>query len=75
MEFEWNFARNCAKNGFFFQNNSVGNSLICPRTSQQTTVPLNYSQSIQIFIGPSDGGTIISSSRCPTVLYQRLTEL
>ena len=31
MEFEWNFPRNCVKNGFFFQNNSVENSLICPR--------------------------------------------
>ena len=27
-----NFARNCVKNGFFFQNNSVENSLVCPRT-------------------------------------------
>ena len=42
--------------------------------SQQTTVSLNYSQSIKINIGPSDGGTIISSSRRPTVIYQRLTE-
>ena len=30
-QFEWNFARNCVINGFF-QNNSVENSLICPRT-------------------------------------------
>ena len=43
--------------------------------SQQTTVSLNYSQSIKINIGPSDGGTIISSSRRPTVLNQRLTDL
>ena len=43
--------------------------------SHQTTVSLNYSQSIKINIGPSDGGTIISSSRRPTVLNQRLTEL
>ena len=42
--------------------------------SQQTTVSLNYSQSIKINIGPSDGGTIISSSRRPTVLNQRLTD-
>ena len=42
--------------------------------SQQTTVSLNYSQSIKINIGPSDGGTIILSSRRPTVLNQRLTE-
>ena len=42
--------------------------------SQQTTVSLNYSQSIKIIIGPSDGGTIISSSRRPTVIYQRLTD-
>ena len=41
--------------------------------SQQTTVSLNYSQSIKINIGPSDGGTIISSSRRPTVLNQTLT--
>ena len=31
-EFEWNFARNCVKHGFFFQNDSVENILICPRT-------------------------------------------
>ena len=43
--------------------------------SHQTTVSLNYSQSIKINIGPSDGGTIISSSRRPTLLNQRLTEL
>ena len=42
--------------------------------SHQTTVSLNYSQSIKINIGPSDGEMIISSSRRPTVLYQRLTE-
>ena len=42
--------------------------------SHQTTVSLSYSQSIKINIGPSDGGTIISSSRRPTVLNQRLTE-
>ena len=42
--------------------------------SQQTTVSLNYSQSIKINIGPSEGGTIILSSRHPTVLYQRLTD-
>ena len=42
--------------------------------SQQTTVSLNYSQSIKINIGPSDGGTIISSSRRPTVLNWRLTD-
>ena len=41
--------------------------------TQETTVSLNYSQSIKINIGPSDSGTIISSSRHPTVLYQRLT--
>ena len=35
--------------------------------SQQTTVSLNYSQSIKINIGPSDGGTIIPSSRRPIV--------
>ena len=32
-EFEWNFARNCVKKGFFLQNNSVENSLICPRAN------------------------------------------
>ena len=29
--FERNFARNCVKNWFFLQNNSVENSLICPK--------------------------------------------
>ena len=42
--------------------------------SQQTTVSLNYSQSTKINIGPSDGGTIISSSRHPTALNWRLTD-
>ena len=42
--------------------------------SQQTTVSLNYSQSIKINIGPSDGGTIISLSHRPTVLNWRLTD-
>ena len=42
--------------------------------SQQITVSLNYSQSIKINIGPSDCETIISSSRRPTVLNQRLTD-
>ena len=42
--------------------------------SQQTTVSLNYSQSIKINIGPSDGGTIIWLSRRPIVLNLRLTD-
>jgi hypothetical protein len=42
--------------------------------SHQTTVSLNYSQSIKINIGPSDGRTIMSSTRRPTILNQRLTE-
>ena len=42
--------------------------------NQQTTVSLNYSQSIKINIGPSDSGTIISLSRRLTVLNQRLTD-
>ena len=42
--------------------------------SQQITVSLNYSQSIKINIGPSDCETIISSSRRPTILNQRLTD-
>ena len=42
--------------------------------SQQITVSLNYSQSIKINIGPSDSGTIISSSNRPTVIYLRLTD-
>ena len=52
------------------------NSLICPKnkSASHCTVPPNYSQSIQIIIGPSDGGTIISSSRRPTVLNWRLTD-
>ena len=34
------------------------------RPSQQTTVSLNYSQSIKIIIRPSDSGTIIPLSHC-----------
>ena len=44
------------------------------RPSQQGTVSRNYSQSIKINIGPSDGGTIVPSSHCPNVLYWRLSD-
>ena len=33
-----------------------------PKAKPEATVSLNYSQSIKIIIGPSDGGTIIQSS-------------
>ena len=45
------------------------------RPSQQPTVSPNYFQSIKINIGPSDGGTIVTSTHHPTVLYCRLSEL
>ena len=44
------------------------------RVSQQPTVSLNYSQSIKINMAPSDGGTIISSSNRPTVIYLTLKD-
>ena len=37
--FERNFARNCVKNGFFLQNNSVENSLICPKKKSASHCP------------------------------------
>ena len=37
--FERNFARNCVKNGFFLQNNSVENSLICPKNKSASLCP------------------------------------
>ena len=37
--FERNFARNCVKNGFFLQNNSVENSLICPKNKSASHCP------------------------------------
>ena len=49
-------------------------SLVCPSPIQQPTVSPKYSQSIKVNIGPSDGGTIISSSHRPTVLYWRLSD-
>ena len=61
-----------------FKKREKSNSLVtiwnALELSQQTTVSLNYSQSIKINIGPSDGGTIISLFRRPTVLNWRLTE-
>ena len=57
------------------KSNSLVTVWYALRLSQQPTVSLNYSQSIKINIGPSDGGTIISSSRRPTVLNWRLTDL
>ena len=63
--FEMNFARNCVKNmEFYFQSN-------CPmsKSLNHCTVTLNYSQSIKINIGPSDGGAIIPLTHRPTVLY------
>jgi hypothetical protein len=44
------------------------------RPIQQPTVSLNYSQSIKINIGTSDGGMIIPSTHCPTLLYWRLSD-
>ena len=56
---------------FITEKNEKANSLFklwCTlRPSQQAIVLLNYSQPIKIIIGPSDGETIIPSSRCPTV--------
>ena len=64
---------------FFYNLKKIkSNSLVTVwyalRLSQQPTVSLNYSQSIKINMAPSDGGTIISSSNRPTVIYLRLTD-
>ena len=37
--FERNFARNCVKNWFFLQNNSVENSLVCPKNKSASHCP------------------------------------
>ena len=37
--FERNFAKNCVKNGVFLQNNSVENSLICPKNKSASHCP------------------------------------
>ena len=42
--------------------------------SHWATVSLNYSHSIKINIGPSNGGTIIPSIHCSIVLYWRLSD-
>ena len=51
----------------------ISNSLLTVwsalRPSQQPNVSPNYSQSIKINIGPSDGGMIVPSTHRPTVLY------
>ena len=41
---------------------------------QQSTVSPNYSQSIKINLGPSDGGTIVPSIHRSSVLYWRLSD-
>ena len=56
------------------KSNSLVTVWYALRLSQQPTVSLNYSQSIKINMAPSDGGTIISSSNRPTIIYLRLTE-
>ena len=56
------------------KSNSLVTVWYALRLSQQPTVSLNYSQSIKINMAPSDGGTIISSSNRPTVIYLRLTD-
>ena len=45
------------------------------RPSQQPTDSPNYSQSIRINMGPSDGGTILLSTHRPTILYLRLSDI
>ena len=58
---------------FYFQSNSVMNSLKCPK-SKSLSHCLTEIQSIKINIGPSDGGNIFSSTRRSTVLYWRVTD-
>ena len=68
--FERNFARNCVKNGFFFQNNFVENSLICPKDKSASHCP------IELFpIYPNIHWTIRQRYRRLVIQpYWRLTE-
>ena len=52
-------------------NNYYWNAL---SQSHRATILLNYSQSIKINIGPSDGRTIVPTTHHPTVLYWRLLD-
>ena len=40
----------------------------------KTTVSPNYSQSIKIYIGPTDSRTTVLLTYCPTILYWRLSD-
>jgi hypothetical protein len=55
-----------------FESNSLLTVWYALRPSQQpTAASSNYSQSININIGPSDGGTIVPLTHRPTVTYWR----
>ena len=59
---------------FYFQSNFVRNSLKRLKQSHwASTVSLNYSKSIKINIGSSDGRTIVPSAYRPTIMYWRLS--
>ena len=63
--FERNFARNCVKNGFFLQNNSVENSLICPRAKSSNhclTELFSIYQNKHWTIRQRDDHIVVSSS-------------
>ena len=68
------FCKKLCKKWIFFQNNSVENSLICPRTKSASHCLTELFPIYQNNIGPSDGKAIISSSNRPTVIYLRLTD-
>ena len=48
-------------------------AFVCGFSRQNINSALNYSQSIKINIGPSDGEMIVTSTHRPTVLYRRLS--
>ena len=73
--FQRNFARNCVKVGFYFQSNSVKNSLICPKAKSAThclTKLFPIYQNKHWTIRRWDDHTLVPSCHLCTVLYWRL---
>ena len=60
---------------FYFQSNSVMNSLKCPESKSLSHCLTELFPIYQKTIGPSDGGTIRRSSHRPIVLYWRFKNI
>ena len=64
------FCKKLCKKWIFFENNSVENSLVCPRTNSASHCLTELFPMYQ----NKDSGMIISLSNRPTVIYLRLTD-